>query len=286
MPQRPFIRSIVSGPTVRAWSSTQGLSPTAERSGMTTTIIRTDGIGKTYGTASGEVVALQGVTLEIEKGEITSLLGASGCGKTTFLNVLAGLVPQTTGQAEVGGKPPRPRREVGMMFQSSLLFPWRTAMENILLPAEVMGLPAAESRRRAEALLDLVGLSGWDEKYPWELSGGMQQRVALARVLLPDPDVLLLDEPFGALDEMTRESLDLELTRIASLTDKTVVLVTHSVYEAVMISDRVFVFTPRPGRLAGIVDIPFGRPRDLRTSGTPAFAEKVAEIRDLMAGTE
>ncbi|HEX9762536.1 MAG TPA: ABC transporter ATP-binding protein [Acidimicrobiia bacterium] len=253
---------------------------------MTATMIRTDRIGKTYGTSSGEVVALEGVTLEIETGEITSLLGSSGCGKSTFLNVLAGLIPQTTGEAEVAGRPPRPRREVGLMFQRSLLFPWRTVIENVLLPGEIMKLPTDETRQRARELLDLVGLDGWDKKYPWELSGGMQQRVALARVLLPDPDVLLLDEPFGALDEMTREALDLELTRIANLTKKTVVLVTHSVYEAVMISDRVFVFTPRPGRLAGIVSVPFGRPRDLGTSGTPAFAEKVAEVRALMAGSE
>ena len=209
---------------------------------MTATMIRTDRIGKTYGTSSGEVVALEGVTLEIETGEITSLLGSSGCGKSTFLNVLAGLIPQTTGEAEVAGRPPRPRREVGLMFQRSLLFPWRTVIENVLLPGEIMKLPTDETRQRARELLDLVGLDGWDKKYPWELSGGMQQRVALARVLLPDPDVLLLDEPFGALDEMTREALDLELTRIANLTKKTVVLVTHSVYEAVMISDRVFVF--------------------------------------------
>ena len=171
------------------------------------------------------------------------------------------------------------------MFQRSLLFPWRTVLENIMLPSEVMGLPVESSRERAGELLDMVGLAGWESEYPWELSGGMQQRVALARVLLPDPEVLLLDEPFGALDEMTRESLDLELTRIATMTHKTVVLVTHSVYEAVMISDRVFVFTPRPGKLAGIVEVPFGRPRDLDTSGTAEFAAKVAEVRKLMAGS-
>lgn len=253
---------------------------------MATPMIRADGVGKTYETSGGELVALEGVTLDVREGEITSLLGASGCGKSTFLNVLAGLLPQTEGEVEIAGQPPKPRREVGMMFQRSLLFPWRTVIENVMLPAEIMDLPSSESRERAVELLELVGLGGWESEYPWELSGGMQQRVALTRVLLPDPDVLLLDEPFGALDEMTRESLDLELTRIATLTRKTVVLVTHSVYEAVMISDRVFVFTPRPGRLAGIVEVPFGRPRDLSTSGTAAFAEKVAEVRELMAGSE
>jgi NitT/TauT family transport system ATP-binding protein len=252
---------------------------------MTNAMIRTEQVGKTYSTSSGDVIALEGVSLEIQEGEITTLLGASGCGKSTFLNVLAGLLPPTTGDIQVAGARPSPRREIGMMFQRSLLFPWRTVLENIMLPSEVMGLPVESSRERAGELLDMVGLAGWESEYPWELSGGMQQRVALARVLLPDPKVLLLDEPFGALDEMTRESLDLELTRIATMTHKTVVLVTHSVYEAVMISDRVFVFTPRPGKLAGIVEVPFGRPRDLDTSGTAEFASKVAEVRKLMAGS-
>lgn len=249
-------------------------------------MIQTHRVGKIYPTASGEVVALEDVSLTIKPGEITTLLGASGCGKSTFLNILAGLIPPSSGSVEVAGSVPKPRREVGMMFQRSLLFPWRTVLENVMLPSEVMHLDEESSLQRSAELLEMVGLDGWQAEFPWELSGGMQQRVALARVLLPDPDVLLLDEPFGALDEMTREALDLELTRIATLTEKTVVLVTHSVYEAVMISDRVFVFTPRPGRLAGVVEVPFGRPRDLETSGTPQFAEKVAEVRKLMAGSD
>jgi len=249
---------------------------------MTTTLIRTDSVRKVFGGDAERVTALDGISVEIKTGEIVSLLGSSGCGKSTFLNILAGLLSPTGGTVQIDGHAPRPRREVGMMFQRSLLFPWRTVLENVLLPAEIMDLPAEVSRNRAEELLTLVGLDGWGERYPSELSGGMQQRVALARVLLPDPDLLLLDEPFGALDEMTRESLDIELARIAQLTGKTVVLVTHSVYEAVMISDRVFVFTARPGRLAGIVDVPFPRPRDLATSGTPEFAERVAQIRSHM----
>ena len=252
---------------------------------MNRPMIQTENVRKVYGGANGGVTALDGISLEISSGQIVSLLGSSGCGKSTFLNILAGLIPPSGGDIKVEGEPPRPRREVGMMFQRSLLFPWRTVVENVLLPAEVMRLPLKPSEDRARELLALVGLDGWDDRYPWELSGGMQQRVALARVLLPDPDLLLLDEPFGALDEMTRELLDLELARIAALTNKTVVLVTHSVYEAVMISDQVFVFTPRPGRLSGIVDVPVPRPRDLATSGTAEFAARVAQVRGLMAET-
>lgn len=246
-------------------------------------MIRTESVGKTYRSGSGEVLALSDISVDISPGEIVSLLGPSGCGKSTFLNILAGLISPTKGTVVVDAESPRPRREVGVMFQRSLLFPWRTVLENVLLPAEVMGLPKAQGHDRALELLALVGLEGWEDRYPYELSGGMQQRVALARVLLPDPDLLLLDEPFGSLDEMTRETLDLELERLAAMTEKTVVLVTHSVYEAVLVSDRVFVFTPRPGRIAGVVDVPFGRPRDLATSGTAEFAETVAKVREVMA---
>jgi NitT/TauT family transport system ATP-binding protein len=249
---------------------------------MTQTLIHTRDVSKVFGVGDDRVVALEGISLDVEAGEIVSLLGASGCGKSTFLTILAGLLEPTAGTVHVEGAQPRARREVGLMFQRSLLFPWRTVIQNVLLPAEIMDLPRKEMQERGEELLALVGLAGWGARYPSELSGGMQQRVALARVLLPDPDVLLLDEPFGALDEITRESLDLELARIAQLTGKTVVLVTHSVYEAVMISDRVFVFTSRPGRVAGIVDVPFPRPRGLATSGTAEFAERVAEVRRYM----
>jgi len=249
---------------------------------MKTAVIEAADVSKRFGHGAEQVVALDGVTLQIRQGEIVSLLGSSGCGKSTFLNILAGLLPPTSGKVLIEGEAPRSRREVGLMFQRSLLFPWRTVMQNVMLPAEVMDLPKEESRERARELLAMVGLAGWEDRLPSELSGGMQQRVALARVLLPDPDILLLDEPFGALDEMTRETLDLELARVAALTNKTVVLVTHSVYEAVMVSDRVFVFTARPGRLAGTVEVPFGRPRDLASSGTAEFAECVAAVRSLM----
>ncbi len=249
---------------------------------MSRAVIEATDVAKRFGTGEEQVLALGGVTLEVRQGEIVSLLGSSGCGKSTFLSILAGLLAPSSGRASIEGEPPRPRREVGLMFQRSLLFPWRNALDNVLLPAEVMDLPREESRERARELLAMVGLAGWEDRIPSELSGGMEQRVALARVLLPNPDILLLDEPFGALDEMTRESLDLELARVAAITNKTVVLVTHSVYEAVMVSDRVFVFTARPGRLAGTVDVPFGRPRDLASSGTAEFARCVASVRALM----
>jgi NitT/TauT family transport system ATP-binding protein len=250
----------------------------------TAELIKVSDLSKSFESSSGQVRALQNITLEVLGGEIVVLLGPSGCGKSTLLAIFAGLISPTTGEVVVDGEAPRPRRDVGLMFQQPLLFPWRSVLANVLLPAELLGLPRQEMEERARYLLDLVGLEGWESRHHWELSGGMQQRVALARVLLPDPDILLLDEPFGALDEMTRESLDLEMMKIASLTSKTVVLVTHSVYEAVLMADRIFVLTPRPGRIAGLIEIPISRPRDLDASGTTIFAEKVAEVRRLLSG--
>ena len=248
---------------------------------MPTTMIRTEDIGKTYVTTSGNVVALEGVTLEIHQGEITSLLGASGCGKSTFLNVLAGLIPQSNGHAEVGGQPPRPRQQVGMMFQRSLLFPWRTVLENVLLPGEIMKL-GGDMKKRAAELLELVGLDGWEDKYPWELSGGMQQRVALCRLLVSNPSLMLLDEPFGALDEFTREHLNLELSRIAHQQRKTALFVTHNIGEAVFLSDRVAVMGTRPGRVLEIVDVDLPRPRTLSLRGSPGFGSIESRIRRVL----
>ena len=239
-------------------------------------------VGKVFQGGRGTVIALEGVSISIDRGEIVGLLGPSGCGKSTLLDIIAGLTRQSSGVVQVDGVSPRPRQEVGLMFQKPLLFPWRNVVENILLPADVLHLDKEAARKRALGLLDLVGLEGWENHYPSELSGGMQQRVALARVLLPDPDVLLLDEPFGALDEMTRETLDLELARITALTEKTVVFVTHNVYEAVLISDRICVMTPRPGRVTGVVDVPIERPRSATILSTEEFSEKVREVRDLI----
>jgi NitT/TauT family transport system ATP-binding protein len=245
--------------------------------------IRCEQVSKTYESESGRVLALDDVSLYVERGKLVSLLGPSGCGKSTLLSILAGLTRPTAGKVFVEGAEPRPRPDVGMMFQDSLLFPWRSVLKNVLLPAELFGLAMDKATDRARDLLTLVGLQGWESRYSWELSGGMRQRVALARVLLPDPDILLLDEPFGSLDEMTRESLDLEMMRIASDAHKTVVLVTHNVYEAVLISDQVVVLSPRPGRLAGIVDIPVPQPRNIEITETSLFTEKVAEARRLLS---
>lgn len=229
-----------------------------------------------------DVVALESVTLQVKRGSMVALLGASGCGKSTLLNIMAGLLEPSSGEALVNGAAPRPSPKIGVMFQKSLLFPWRNVLENILLPAEIYRLPLKEATERAHALLDLTGLDGWHNRYPWELSGGMQQRVALARVLLPDPDILLLDEPFGSLDERTREKLDFELQEIVGRTEKSAVLVTHSIYESVLVADEVYVMTPRPGRVAGFVSIPFERPRDPSIAAEAEFAMKVGELQALL----
>jgi NitT/TauT family transport system ATP-binding protein len=244
--------------------------------------IRCENLSKIYDGDSGRVVALDRISLEIERGRLIALLGPSGCGKSTLLSVLAGLVAPTAGSVLVNDDTPRPHQDVGMMFQDSLLFPWRSVVKNVLLPAELFGLDRHAATARAQELLELVGLGGWETRHVWELSGGMRQRVALARVLLADPDVLLLDEPFGALDEMTREALDLEMMAIARRAKKTLVLVTHSVYEAVLLADEVFVMTARPGRLAGIVEVDLPQPRGIEVTASPAFSDKVAEARELL----
>ncbi|MPZ51404.1 MAG: ATP-binding cassette domain-containing protein [Acidimicrobiia bacterium] len=246
-------------------------------------VIVTRELNKSYLSDNGEVRALENVSLEVERGEIVALLGPSGCGKSTLLDILAGLTPKTSGEVEVNGEGPKPQPEVGIMFQQALLFPWRTVAANVLLPSELINGRDREWKERAEELLTLVGLEGWSDRYHWELSGGMQQRVALARVLLLDPEILLLDEPFGALDEMTRESLDTEMMRIAADTRKTVLLVTHNVYEATLMADRIFVFTARPGRIAGVVEVDEAQPRDIAFSTSSLFGEKVAQVRDLLS---
>lgn len=240
-------------------------------------------VDKVFRTVDPPVEALRDVSLDIEPGMVTVLIGPSGCGKSTLLNMIAGLDRPTGGRVTIRSGDGK-RGNVGVMFQRSSLQPWRTAMQNVMLPAELLGLDRERSAARARELLDMVGLARWEKRYPGELSGGMQQRVALARVLLPDPDVILLDEPFGALDEMTRESLDIEMCRIVEETKKTVVMVTHSIYEAVLVADRIAVLSAHPGELTGVVDVTLERPRTVELSGTEEFADLVATVRRMLRG--
>lgn len=238
---------------------------------------------KVYATATGPLLALSDVSFEIEEGEFVSLVGPSGCGKSTLLSILGGLEERTDGWIRMIDEPlDRPRRDIGMMFQTSVLFPWRTVRQNVRLPGLVLGLDPGQQERRCVELIDMVGLAGFEDRYPAELSGGMRQRVALARLLAHDPRVLLMDEPFGALDEFTRETMNLELLRIWERTGKTVVFVTHNIGEAVFLSDRVFVMTARPGRLAGVVDVDLPRPRRTAAMKEPRYAEHVFEIRRML----
>jgi NitT/TauT family transport system ATP-binding protein len=251
---------------------------------MAATLIDISNLHKVYSTPQGEpLVALQDVALEVREGEFLSFVGPSGCGKSTLLNIVGGLLDRTAGQVRFRGQEQSgPRREVGMMFQTPVLFAWRTVLDNVLLPVEIFGWDKARYRQRAFEILDLVGLNGFERSYPRQLSGGMQQRVSLSRVLVYDPEVLLLDEPFGALDEFTRETMNLELLRIWSGSGKTVLFVTHNINEAVFLSDRVVVMTPRPGRIERVVEIGLPRPRQREHLKLPYFSEKVFEIRELL----
>jgi NitT/TauT family transport system ATP-binding protein len=251
-------------------------------------LIVLDGVGMTYGADSGPVEALRGITLEIGRGELVALVGPSGCGKSTLLRIIAGLRPATAGRVIVDGAPvTRPIPAVGMVFQAPVLLRWRTVLDNVLLAAELAGQPSAALRGRAESLLTLVGLRGFADKWPRELSGGMQQRASLCRALLLDPPLLLMDEPFGALDAMTRDELNLELLRIwgeGTAARKTIVFVTHSIPEAVLLADRVVVMTPRPGRVARIFEVPLPRPRTVATRAAPAFGTLNVAIHGALTG--
>jgi NitT/TauT family transport system ATP-binding protein len=253
-----------------------------DEAGMTH-LIEGTGIDKVYATATGPLVALTDVSFGIEEGEFISLVGPSGCGKSTLLSILGGLEQKTDGELVLAGQHhDSPRRDIGMMFQTSVLFPWRTIRQNVRLPGEILGLNKKQQADRADELLDMVGLNGFGERYPSELSGGMRQRVALARLLAHDPRVLLMDEPFGALDEFTRETMNVELLRIWEKTKKTVVFVTHNIGEAVFLSDRIFVMTPRPGRLEGIVEVDLPRPRKTEVMREARYSELVFEIRRML----
>jgi NitT/TauT family transport system ATP-binding protein len=236
---------------------------------MADSFIHLDGIRKVYRTRGAEFLAISEATFDVEEGELVSLVGPSGCGKTTLLKILAGLHPHDSGVLRIGSAaaPFDPSRDVGMVFQQPLLLKWRRIVDNVLLPAEILGLPLKESRERAHHLLRLVGLAGAEDKYPYELSGGMQQRAAIARALIHDPKLILMDEPFGALDALTREKMNLELLRIWSEAGKTIVFVTHGITEAVFLGTRVVVLTAGPARMADnfSVDLPHPRTLDMKT---------------------
>ncbi|MEO8281157.1 MAG: ABC transporter ATP-binding protein [Ideonella sp.] len=243
-------------------------------------LIEGRGVSKTYRTREGDVETLKPLDFQIRAGEFVSVVGPSGCGKSTLMKMVAGLLPISGGELELSGHAVRgPQTDVGIVFQSALLLPWRKVIDNILLQAEIRKLPMAAARKRASDLMAMAGLQGFEQKYPWQLSGGMQQRVAILRALLHDPSVLLMDEPFGALDAMTRERMNLELQRIWMASQKTVLLITHSIPEAIFLSDRVFVMSERPGQIIKVYDIDLPRPRPLDVMGTEAFASYARQLR-------
>jgi len=237
---------------------------------MAEPFIHLAGVRKVYRTRGVEFLAISEATFDVEDGELVALVGPSGCGKTTLLKILAGLHSYESGEVRIGSpkQPFDPARDIGMVFQQPLLLKWRRILDNVLLPAEILGLPLAASRERARHLLALVGLSGAEQKYPYELSGGMQQRAAIARALIHDPKLILMDEPFGALDAMTREKMNLELLRIWHQAGKTIVFVTHGITEAVFLGTRVIVLTAGPARMADNfrVELPHPRTLDMKTS--------------------
>jgi len=252
----------------------------AMRTAETRTLIRGTGVRKTYRTRSGEIESLKPLDFDIRAGEFVAVIGPSGCGKSTLMKMVAGLLPISGGELELDGRAVRgPQTDVGIVFQTALLLPWRRVIDNILLQAEIRGLAMPQARQRAAALIEMAGLKGFEDKFPWELSGGMQQRVAILRALLHDPPVLLMDEPFGALDAMTREKMNVELQRIWMVAGKTVLLITHSIAEAIFLSDRVLVMSERPGRIAAVYDIALPRPRPLEVMGTEAFANYARQLR-------
>lgn len=244
-------------------------------------VVSGHGVGKTF--AGGSVIALENANFQIKKGSFISLVGPSGCGKSTLLRLIAGLIDPTSGHLELhGSRITGPRQDVGLMFQKATLLEWRTAVENVLLPTEMAGRVTRADRERAIELLRLVGLGDFAFSFPAQLSGGMQQRVALARLLQTGADVLLLDEPFGALDEFTRERLNLELMRIVGEIGATTIFVTHNIAEAIFLADEVYVMTPRPGRIARVIDVPLERPRELAIQTSPEFNALVEEARETL----
>jgi len=253
-----------------------------------TTVVEAKNLGLTFETSDGPVRALSDVNLTIGKGEFVSFIGPSGCGKTTFLRVIADLERPTSGTILVNGMSPeeaRNKRAYGYVFQAAALFPWRTIERNVAMPLEIMGYSKAEQQERIRRTLELVNLAGFEKKFPWQLSGGMQQRASIARALAFDADLLLMDEPFGALDEIVRDHLNEQLLQLWDRTNKTICFVTHSIPEAVYLSTRIVVMSPRPGRVTDVIESTLPRERPLDIRETPEFLAIAARVRDgLRAG--
>jgi len=254
---------------------------------VTSPVISVRAVDMVFRVGKGEAVALEDANLEVMDGDFVSLIGPSGCGKTTLMRLVADLVEPTAGEITVAGKTPRQAREdreYGYVFQAPVLYEWRTVIANVTLPLEIMGHPKGRRRERARELLKMVGLERFERSYPWQLSGGMQQRVSIARALAFDPKLLLMDEPFGALDEITREAMNLELLRLWQETRKTVVFVTHSIAEAVFLSSRIVVMTPRPGRIREVIEVDLPYPRTAETRESERFFELTTQVREALRG--
>ncbi len=253
----------------------------AADTGAAACLVSITGLQKTYRSKDGNVIeALKEINLDVRTSEFISIVGPSGCGKTTLLKILAGILDRSAGEIVMAGRSLNgPSRDLGVVFQAPVLLPWRTVLQNVMVPVEVQRRDRAVFEERARRLLAMTGLAGFEGKYPSELSGGMQQRVGICRALVHDPSFLLMDEPFGALDAMTRETMNGELQRIWSESRKTILLVTHSIAEAVYLADRVVVMTPRPGRIVDVIGVDLPRPRTLAMQNTPEFGRFVAGIR-------
>jgi NitT/TauT family transport system ATP-binding protein len=242
--------------------------------------------GKTFATKDGSIVALTGIDLLVEDGRFIAVVGSSGCGKSTLLRLIAGLLPASTGEVRVKGQEVHgPHPEIGIVFQTPVLLPWRTVTRNIELQLDIRRMDRASLRRSVASLIDLVGLTGFENRMPYELSGGMQQRVALCRALVHNPSLLLMDEPFGALDALTREQMNIELQRIWMETGKTIVFITHSIMEAVFLADEVVVMTPRPGRIQEVVPVKLPRPRNFDVLKDPNYHKASDRVRALMSAS-
>lgn len=263
------------------WSS---VMPAFNEPAMIEPFIRIENLRKTYGKSGQAFVAISDASFDVAAGELVALVGPSGCGKTTLLKILAGLQSHDSGKVKIGSITHSfdPSRDVGMVFQQPLLLKWRRVLQNVMLPAEILGLPIKQTRERALDLLAMVGLPGSQDKYPYELSGGMQQRVAIARSLVHDPKLILMDEPFGALDALTREKMNLELLNIWKQSGKTIVFVTHGIAEAVFLGTRVIVLTAGPARLAANLEVTLREPRTLEVKTTDVFGKYSRQIYHLL----